>query len=138
MILSSTALISNVPLRRLGDEQTKLMQSVPFSAALLQASVSSLLIAKTTDVEILLYVVLKGLITGWMHDDGLADCADVSAKRLARDKLSALKKWGIGTFGGNMLIANLLLEWIVLKRLEPIKLIEISNVSVAMGYLGMM
>ncbi|MFP3038220.1 MAG: adenosylcobinamide-GDP ribazoletransferase [Candidatus Hodgkinia cicadicola] len=137
VILSSTALISNVPLSCLGDEQTKLAQSVPFSAALLQALASSLLIARTTDVEIVLYVVLKGLITGWMHDDGLADCADVSVKRLTR-KLSALKRWGISAFGGNILIANFLLEWVVLKQLERIRLVEISSASVAVGYFSMM
>jgi adenosylcobinamide-GDP ribazoletransferase len=77
-----------------------------------------------------LAVVTALLATGAMHEDGLADTADVLGGATDRDRLFAiLKDSRIGVFGGAALTMSLLLRVALLARLDlaaPVALIVVA------------
>lgn len=68
-------------------------------------------------------VAMLVLVTGALHEDGLADTADALGGAFDREKLMAiLKDSRIGSFGGAALILSILLRTAALARLGPLAL----------------
>ena len=61
------------------------------------------------------------LITGALHEDGLADCADGLGATSDRQKaLEIMRDSTIGTYGALALASTFLLRWAALSALEPV------------------
>jgi len=61
------------------------------------------------------------LITGALHEDGLADCADGFGGTPDKDKaLTIMRDSTIGTYGGAALVLSIGLRWAALANLAPI------------------
>jgi adenosylcobinamide-GDP ribazoletransferase len=84
-------------------------------------------------VAAVVVVVVSLLLTGAMHEDGLADTADALGGGATRERvLSILKDSRIGTFGGAALVATLLLRVALLARLgnaAPVALVFVASAS---------
>lgn len=68
-----------------------------------------------------LAIALGFLVTGGLHEDGLADCADGLGATLKRERaLEIMRDSTIGTYGTLALITSVLLRWGALASLSPL------------------
>ncbi len=76
-------------------------------------------------IAALLTVSFWVLISGILHEDGLADVADaVRAGRSRERMLAILKDSRVGTFGAVMLVLSLLARWQALESLATVRVVE--------------
>ncbi len=76
---------------------------------MLQGLAGILLVFRKSDIDIAIYILIKGLLTGWLHEDALIDCADANEKSTIKARLHTLKTSNIGSYGSCTL--NSLLFW---------------------------
>lgn len=77
------------------------------------------------------------LLTGMLHEDGLADVADgIRAGRTAERMLEIMRDSRIGTYGGVALLLAVLVRWQSLTELAMAKPWFVMGVSVAAGVLS--
>ena len=75
----------------------------------------------------MLALVATILITGAIHEDGLADTADgLGGGRTRQRKLEIMRDSRIGTFGACALVASLVLRWSALVTLADPRLVSLS------------
>ncbi|MCZ4500098.1 MAG: cobalamin synthase [Marmoricola sp.] len=79
-------------------------------------------------------VALGAAVTGALHLDGLADCADGFGGRTPQDRLRIMRDHTIGTYGGTALLLDLLVRVSVLGALAGTR--EALLFSIAAGALG--
>lgn len=78
----------------------------------------ALAIGLPTNLSILLGLAAAILITGGLHEDGLADTADALGVRGDKDKrIAVLRDSRIGTFGALALIVSISIKWAALSDL---------------------
>ncbi len=99
----------------------------PLVGGLLGASAGLLLLAcheaLGTTFAALIALIYLVVVTGCLHEDGLADVADAFRVGRSRDKIMLiLKDSRIGTYGGLALISSVLIRWQALgaTRLNPV------------------
>lgn len=81
--------------------------------------VSSLILPASVSAGL---AILAGLLlTGGLHEDGFADCADGLGGTVSREKsLEIMRDSRIGTYGGLALIISVGLRWMCLATLSPV------------------
>ncbi|KRR20786.1 MULTISPECIES: adenosylcobinamide-GDP ribazoletransferase [Bradyrhizobium] len=79
------------------------------------------------------------LVTGAMHEDGLADTADgLGGGRTRERKLEIMRDSRIGTYGACALVASLILRWSALETIaEPMSIAAALSVANAAARAGM-
>lgn len=96
---------------------------LPVVGAVLGVALASVWTASTRAGELVaaaLVVIASLLLTGAIHEDGLADTADALGGGATRARVFAiLKDSRIGTFGGAALVVTILLRVALIARLSP-------------------
>ena len=134
-IVSALGLLTRLPVRvdtvRAAERGARAAWAYPlagFAVAALQAAVATFLMWLDVPVTLVAgLVVLAGIVlTGAMHEDGLADSADGIWGGWTSDRrLEIMKDSRIGTYGVLALILSLMLRWSALSTLlyyEPVTL----------------
>lgn len=66
-----------------------------------------------------LAILVSIIVTGALHEDGLADCADGLGGGMTRERrLEIMRDSRIGTYGSAALIISILLRWVALSSLD--------------------
>jgi adenosylcobinamide-GDP ribazoletransferase len=77
-----------------------------------------------------LAIVAAILLTGALHEDGLADSADALGAHVSRERrLAILRDSRIGTYGALALIGSLLLTWSLLTHLDGVDCLKAAVVA---------
>ncbi|MGP1911972.1 MAG: adenosylcobinamide-GDP ribazoletransferase [Candidatus Hodgkinia cicadicola] len=85
-----------------------------------------------------LFMLTKGLLSGFMHGDGLIDWTDALLAPKRPSKVKALKRYGVGACGGSLTFSLMLLEFALLSALSGESAIEASTAADAVGHLAAM
>ncbi|MFP3037780.1 MAG: adenosylcobinamide-GDP ribazoletransferase [Candidatus Hodgkinia cicadicola] len=134
---SCISLISSLPAGNY-EPTNSLLNAMFFVTALLQGLAGILLVFRKSDIDIAIYILIKGLLTGWLHEDALIDCADASEKPTIKARLRTLKTSNIGSYGSCTLNSLTLLEYTILKRFNNDFLSKSCMISSMISYLSMM
>jgi adenosylcobinamide-GDP ribazoletransferase len=120
-LLGALQFLTILPIRRSTASPGESAAFFPLVGALLGALAAAVLYAANTplgpSIAALLAISVLVLLTGGLHEDGLADAADAFRAGRSRDKIFAiLKDSRIGAYGALTLIVSLLLRWQSLMR----------------------
>ncbi|PIM96593.1 Adenosylcobinamide-GDP ribazoletransferase [Candidatus Hodgkinia cicadicola] len=129
-------LISNL---RLNNTPTTLsIQAMFMSTVIIQAICGLTFLWATNKLGVVIYLILRGLLTNWIHEDALSDCFDSNVKHNIKTRLNLLKIPTIGTYGTSILTSTILLEYTLLSRINPNKLPMVCTICSSIGYFSMM
>jgi adenosylcobinamide-GDP ribazoletransferase len=114
----------------------------PLVGALIGAAGAGLFILSSLvfpiSVAALIAVTFWTLISGVLHEDGLADVADAMRAGRTREKMLAiLKDSRIGTYGAVALILSLVARWQAVEHIPPARILEVCIVAHAASRAGM-
>lgn len=114
--LGALQFLTVLPIRRITASPAESALFFPVVGALLGALAAAVLYAAKAplgeSIAALLAIAVLPLVTGGLHEDGLADAADAFRAGRSREKIFAiLKDSRIGTYGALALIVSLLLRW---------------------------
>ncbi|XXM93350.1 MAG: adenosylcobinamide-GDP ribazoletransferase [Candidatus Hodgkinia cicadicola] len=107
-------------------------------AIITQAIASIALMFKTSAIDLIMYMALKRLLQGCIHEDALADIIDSSNKRSKCTRLAIIKDPKIGVFGALALLLLLSTEYVLLKPLNKTKLIKVTAICELIGCFNML
>ncbi|ATY93483.1 Adenosylcobinamide-GDP ribazoletransferase [Candidatus Hodgkinia cicadicola] len=110
------------------------MQPMLVVIGALQAFASAILLFRDTNTDLILYIAIKRLLQGCIHEDGLADVADASGKFDRLSKLTIIRDSKTGVFGTLALMMSLTIEYAVLKRVNNFEAIKIAAVCNFVSY----
>ncbi|MGP1914508.1 MAG: adenosylcobinamide-GDP ribazoletransferase [Candidatus Hodgkinia cicadicola] len=111
------------------------LKSVALASSITHALACTVLVLSTSAVGRALHILTKGLLTGFMHDDGLIDWVDALLAPAKLSKVKLLKRYGVGACGSSLASALMLLEFALLSALTDEETIEASAASSAVGHL---
>ncbi len=116
ILLGAIQFLTVIPIRTRTAEPWKAAVLFPLVGAALGASGGLILMAAESHLPVhfrtLLVVLFWVLVTGALHEDGLADVADAFRAERPREKiLEILKDSRIGTFGGLAVVFSVLIRW---------------------------
>jgi adenosylcobinamide-GDP ribazoletransferase len=103
------------------------------------AGVLALLIASPLPASIAAVIALAAMmmVTGGLHEDGIADCADAFFAPVSRDRrLDIMKDSRIGTFGALALIVQFALGWSALTMLIEVSTLHAMSALAAAAALS--
>ncbi len=108
----------------------------PLVGAMLGAAGAGLFIATSlilpTSIAALIAVAFWTVISGVLHEDGLADVADAMRAGRTREKMLAiLKDSRIGTYGAVAIVLSIVARWQALQHLPASRLLEVCIVAQA-------
>ncbi len=83
-------------------------------------------------------MLTKGLLSGFMHDDGLIDWVDALLASARASKVETLKRYGVGACGSSLASMLMLLEFALLSALDEREVIKVSAAAGAVGHLAAM
>ena len=87
----------------------------------------------------LLALLAAILVTGALHEDGLADCADALGAHVSRERrLEILKDSRVGTYGALVLVFAVALPWSVLATLDGEHVLRAALVAHVLGRWAML
>lgn len=129
--LGALQFLTVLPIRRPTASPADSVVFFPLVGALLGALAVVVLVAAAAplgqSIAALLAMAVLLLVTGGLHEDGLADSADAFRAGRSREKILAiLKDSRIGAYGALALIVSLLLRWQSLVRLKKYPLAGVA------------
>jgi adenosylcobinamide-GDP ribazoletransferase len=106
----------------------------PLIGAILGALGAGLFIATSLllppSIAALIAVTFWTLISGVLHEDGLADVADAMRAGRTREKMLAiLKDSRIGTYGAVAIVLSIVARWQALEHVPPTRILEVCIVA---------
>ncbi|MGP1916047.1 MAG: adenosylcobinamide-GDP ribazoletransferase [Candidatus Hodgkinia cicadicola] len=111
-------------------------KSVALASSIVCALACIVLALSTSAVGRALFVLTKGLLTGFIHDDGLIDWVDALLAPAKMAKVKMLKRYGVGACGSSLASALMLLEFALLSALTGEEAIEASTAAAVVGHLA--
>ncbi|PIM94888.1 Adenosylcobinamide-GDP ribazoletransferase [Candidatus Hodgkinia cicadicola] len=134
-ISNCLAPISNLKLNN--KPTTESTQTVFLSTAIVQSICGLILLWNTNKLGLITYLIIRGLLTNWIHEDAISDCSDSSTKQNITTWLELLKTPTIGAYGSCILTSTILLEYILLSNIKTNKLPTICTICSSIGYFSM-
>ncbi|ATW05945.1 Adenosylcobinamide-GDP ribazoletransferase [Candidatus Hodgkinia cicadicola] len=114
------------------------LQPILMVAIVTQMVANAALAFRTSDIDTILYIAVKRLLQGCIHEDGLADTADSSGRHTKQSKLTIIKDPKTGVFGTLSLMLLFTTEYVLLKRLNPVKALKTTTICNLIGYSSML
>ncbi|PIM95300.1 Adenosylcobinamide-GDP ribazoletransferase [Candidatus Hodgkinia cicadicola] len=128
-------LISSV---RLNNKPTiEAIQTLFLSTTIIQSICGLILLWNTNKLGLITYLIIRGLLTNWIHEDAISDCSDSSTKQNITTRLELLKQPTIGAYGCCILTSTILLEFILLSNIKINNLPTTCTICSSIGYFSM-
>ncbi|WP_192572974.1 adenosylcobinamide-GDP ribazoletransferase [Candidatus Hodgkinia cicadicola] len=107
------------------------------STTIIQSICGLILLWSTNKLGLITYLIIRGLLTNWIHEDAISDCSDSSTKQSVTTRLELLKIPTIGAYGSCILTSTILLEYILLSNIKTNKLPTTCTICSSIGYFSM-
>jgi len=132
--LAAVSFLTIIPVRGEGVPPGRAAVFFPLVGAMLGAAGAGLFIAANfilpASLAALIAVTFWTLITGVLHEDGLADVADAMRAGRTREKMLAiLKDSRIGTYGAVAIVLSILARWQALQHIPIPRILEVCIVA---------
>ncbi|ATW06088.1 Adenosylcobinamide-GDP ribazoletransferase [Candidatus Hodgkinia cicadicola] len=131
------ALLTIVPVRNL-KPTNDFLQPILIVAIATQMVANATLAFRTSDADVMLYITVKRLLQGCVYENGLADIADSSGRHTKQSELTVIKTSKTGVSGMLSVMLLFAAEYVLLKRLNPVKAIKTTTVCNLIGYFSML
>src|SRR5271155_2314982 len=134
--LAAVSFLTIVPVNGKGVPPGRAAIFFPIVGAILGAAGAGIFIAASLVLPVslaaLLTVTFWTVISGVLHEDGLADVADAMRAGRTREKMLAiLKDSRIGTYGAVAIVLSIVARWQALQHVPAPRIIEVCIVAQA-------
>ena len=134
--LAAISFLTIIPVPGKGIPPGRAAAFFPLVGAILGALGAELFIAASfvlpSSIAALITVAFWALISGVLHEDGLADVADAMRAGRTREKMLAiLKDSRIGTYGAVAIVLSIVARWQALEHVPSIQILKVCIVAQA-------